>query len=306
VDEYLPSQSDAVPAGVDYYVDGAAAVAPPRRRLLPIALFLLTCASTCFTGGVWSEPVGRFGWELHGSWRDGLTYMAAVMSILVAHEMGHFLQALRHGVPASWPYFIPMPLTPIGTMGAVIGMGSRADRRQLFDIGISGPLAGLVVAVPLAYYGVLTAEPYVGPQAEVVAADPLLFQLLIRWLRPELGGEALFAWNPFYMAAWVGMLITGLNMMPISQLDGGHISYALFGKRAHTIARVIVSTAFAFAVTFEHYNWLVMLGLVIFLGVDHPPTSDDTVELGFWRKLIGGASLVIPVLCLAPVPIVEL
>jgi membrane-associated protease RseP (regulator of RpoE activity) len=311
VDEYIPSQRDPrlVPDGGVTYVatmDEPPPEVRPRRRVLPLVLFVLTCLSTCFAGGFWTEPVGNFDYVLHVSWRDGLTYMAAVMAILLAHEMGHFLQAVRHRVAASWPYFIPMPLSPIGTMGAVIGMGSQSDRRQLFDIGISGPLAGLVVAVPIACYGILIAQPYGTPLNEgVMACDPLLFQLLIRWLRPELQGDPLFAWNPFYMAAWVGMLITGLNMLPISQLDGGHISYALFGRWAHVLARVVVAGAFTFAILGEQYNWLVMLALVFFLGVDHPPTTNDKAELGLARKLIGGASLVIPILCLAPVPLRE-
>ena len=120
--------------------------------------------------------------------------MLSVMAILLAHEMGHFVQAVRHGVPASLPYFIPMPLTPIGTMGAVIGMqGSKADRRQLFDIGITGPLAGLVVALPIAWYGVATRRavspaPIVPPTW--IASDPLLFQLARRASASRTAGRS--------------------------------------------------------------------------------------------------------------------
>lgn len=269
--------------------------------MLPLVLFLLTCLSTFLTGGSFSESQGDYQFQHYFVWRDGLAYMLAVMSILVAHEMGHYLQALRHGVPASLPFFIPMPLSPIGTMGAVIGMGAQSDRKQLFDIGLTGPLAGLVVAVPVAWYGVMTAVPHTGPIGDgMVAADPLFFQWLIARLRPELSPDTVFAWNPYYMAAWVGLLITGLNMLPVSQLDGGHVAYALFGRRAHLLARAVVAAALFYAVVENQYNWLVMLAVVFFIGIDHPPTSNDAVELGWPRRLLGYASLTIPIFCLAP------
>jgi membrane-associated protease RseP (regulator of RpoE activity) len=300
VDEYVPLEAEpAIAAERPYVADR------PRRRLkLPLILFLLTCLSTFFTGGAWSEPVGAYDYRYHFNWQDGLAYMLGVMAILLAHEMGHFLQAVRHRVPASLPYFIPMPLSPIGTMGAVIGMqGSRADRRQLFDIGISGPLAGLVVAVPLAWYGVKTAVP--GEPTGLDAMDPWLFRLLIERFRPDVPLDTVFAWNPYYMAAWFGMLITGVNMLPLSELDGGHVAYALFGKRAHTLARAVVLAVVAFIFFQEQYGWMLMLALVFLIGIDHPPTSNDRAELGWARRVIGVASLAIPVLCLAPVPFRE-
>jgi membrane-associated protease RseP (regulator of RpoE activity) len=304
MDEYVPSPERAEPfEPADYYV-----AVPPRRRVLPLVLFVLTCLSTFFTGTVWSGHAELFGSAETAAWLDGLKYMLAVMGILLAHEMGHFVQALRHHVPASLPYFIPMPFSPVGTMGAVIGMqGSKADRRELFDIGISGPLAGLVVALPIAWYGVLIAEPYVGPVGDALeACDPLLFQLLIRYLRPDVPTDQVFRWNPYYMAAWVGMLITGLNMLPLSQLDGGHISYALFGKWAHRLARLVVIGALYFVLSYEQYGWILMIAVILFIGVDHPPTSNDRAPLGVTRRVLGYASLAIPIFCLAPIPVREL
>jgi membrane-associated protease RseP (regulator of RpoE activity) len=108
------------------------------------------------------------------------------------------------------------------------------------------------------------------------------------------------------MAAWVGMLITGLNMLPLSQLDGGHVSYALFGKGAHLLARAVVLAAVWYMVDQQQYTWIVMLGIVFMIGIDHPPTSNDRAELGWGRWLLGFASLAIPVLCLAPTPVREL
>jgi membrane-associated protease RseP (regulator of RpoE activity) len=260
--------------------------------LLPVLLFVATCISTWFAGaaGLAAVAVLEYPSEVISyalsNWRDGALYMASVMGILLAHEMGHFVLTLRHRIHASLPFFIPMPISPLGTMGAVIAMHAyMANRKQLFDIGLAGPLAGLVVALPVTWYGILQADAVTAADlAQARAAqsplpttfqDPLVVEVMIRYLRPEVTtGELVM--NPFLMAGWVGFLITGLNMFPISQLDGGHISYALF------------------------YMWAPMLVLLMFLGIKHPPTADDTVELGWPRRIIGLASLSIPILCFPP------
>ncbi len=262
----------------------------PQRLLLPASLFLLTCMST------YSVGQSQFG----GGWQ----YMLAVMGILVTHEAGHFFQALRHGIPATLPYFIPLPYFT-GTMGAVIVQGSNANRRQLFDIGITGPLAGLVVAVPVVCLGVINADVAAPPPGAVVQhyGDPLLVELLIVWLRPELAPGTELVLNPLLMAGWFGLLLTGLNMLPLSQLDGGHVTYALFGKNAHLLARGLAIFAIGYMVATDQYQWFLMLILVLLIGLDHPPTTDDEVPLGFTRCAIGLASLLIPVLCFHPTPI---
>src|SRR4029079_17659482 len=176
-------------------------------------------------------------------WRQGLTYMFAVLAILLTHEMGHFLQTVRYGIPASYPLCIPVPFTLIGTMGAVISMdGMKANRKQIFDIGIAGPLAGLVVAAPILYVGVKTLDlSKAAAPGDIQLYNPVIVRWLIEWMHPKWANQA--AWisisqlNPFFMAGWVGMLITGLNMLPVSQLDGGHTIYALFGRDAYKIAR---------------------------------------------------------------------
>jgi membrane-associated protease RseP (regulator of RpoE activity) len=275
---------------------------------LPLILFGLTCASTFFAGGARTPDVASGSYAITFVWRDGLAYMTAVMTVLLAHEMGHFLQAVRYKIPASYPFFIPMPLTPSGTMGAVIGMqGTQADRKQLFDIGLTGPLAGLAIALPLAFYGISIAVPQQPLPGTLVLADPLLFRWITAWIRPEIAADQVFAWNPYYMAAWFGVFLTGLNMVPVSQLDGGHTSYAVFGPRtARLVARLFVVSVLAMIVQQQQYSWLVMLILVMFIGIDHPPTRDDTVPLGPARRIIGYASLLIPIACLSPVPIVEM
>jgi membrane-associated protease RseP (regulator of RpoE activity) len=300
-----------------------------RRFALPVILFLATCLSTFWLGAEAWNPTGRIALFLgnakanwpQGSplaalnearaiatnemdWRQGLVYMGVVMGLLLAHEMGHFLMALRHRIPASLPYFIPLPIIPFGTLGAVIGMeGSRANRRQMFDLGIAGPLAGLAVTLPILWLGIvrLPGTPMGGQS--FCFHNPLLLKYMIAWLRPDYptpGVLYLNQFNSFLMAGWVGMLVTGLNMLPVSQLDGGHVAYALLGERAHLLARTLIVAAILYILATESYFWVVMLVLVILLGADHPPTADDRCRLGWMRWVLGWASLLIPLLCFPP------
>lgn len=238
------------------------------------------------------------------NWQQGLTYMSAVLAILLTHEMGHFIQTVRHRIPASYPLCIPVPFNPIGTMGAVIGMdGLRANRKQIFDIGIAGPLAGLVVAIPILWIGVQRLDLSRPPAPnEIQLYNPLIVQWMLARLHPQWAEQAwvgISQVNPFFMAGWVGMLITGLNMLPISQLDGGHTIYGLFGVDAKKIARAFIIIAILYVVLNLEQTaiWTPMLILVILMGVDHPPTADDSVELDNWRWMIGVWSLGIPIVC---------
>lgn len=301
---------------------------PPRKRRrfwLPLSLFVATCATTFLAGcynwypAFLGEPIpavinGFIMRDIHGefvqqylpeivrkNWLDGLTFMACVMSVLMMHEMGHFLMTIRHRIPASYPYFIPMPVMITGTMGAVISMdGSKANRKELFDIGLAGPLAGLVLTIPLVIIGIMTAEVVpIGPGTHL--GDPLMVKLLTPWLRPMPPHHELHV-NAIYMAGWVGMLITGLNMLPVSQLDGGHVAYAVLGPLARWLGRGLLITAICFILWARAWNWILMLLIVILIGLDHPPTADDTVEIGPARWLLGLVSLLIPIFCFTPVP----
>jgi Zn-dependent protease len=283
---------------------------PRRRRVLPILLFIATCLSTYWVGAANWKPQqfvssGEMWQVMATNWRQGLMYMGAVVAILLTHEMGHFLQTVRYRIPASYPLCIPVPFSLIGTMGAVISMdGMRANRKQIFDIGIAGPLAGLAVAFPILYLGVSRLDLSVVPAPhDIQLYNPVIVRWMIEWLRPEWADRA--AWvsvsqlNPFFMAGWVGMLITGLNMMPVSQLDGGHTIYALFGRDAYKLARAFVIIAIAYVVLNleQAAIWTPMLVLVIIMGIHHPPTADDNVQLDDFRWVLGVASMAIPVLC---------
>jgi membrane-associated protease RseP (regulator of RpoE activity) len=239
------------------------------------------------------------------NWPQGLMYMGAVVAILLTHEMGHFLQTVRYHIPASYPLCIPVPFSLIGTMGAVISMdGMRANRKQIFDIGVAGPLAGLAVAFPILYLGVTRLDLSIASApGDIQLYNPVIVRWMIEWLRPEWADRA--AWvsvsqlNPYFMAGWVGMLITGLNMLPVSQLDGGHVIYALFGRDAYKIARAFTIVAIAYVVLNleQAAIWTPMLILVIIMGIHHPPTADDTIEMDDFRWILGVASMAIPILC---------
>ncbi len=277
-----------------------------RRVALPVILFIVTCLSTFWAGATHWQPMladqtADVRQLVIRNWDQGLIYMFCVLAILMFHEMGHFIATLIYRIPASLPYFIPLPIAPIGTMGAVIGMeGHRANRRQIFDIGLAGPLAGLVAAAPILWFGIAQLDLSKPAYGSMEYDCPLLMRMLIDWLQPAHAGITTISTsqlNPYFMAGWVGLLITGLNMMPVSQLDGGHVIYALFGRRSHWVARGFILAAMAYIVFGNAMIWAPMAILVVLIGTDHPPTSNDTVPLGRFRYALGLSSLLIPLLC---------
>ena len=200
------------------------------------------------------------------------------MAILLTHELGHFLQARRYRVPAMPPLFIPLPLPPFGTMGAVIVQSPHhADRKAMFDIAISGPLAGLVVALPIAWLGILYSKTAVfdPTHSAQVFGYPILLKWMIKAVHGPLGPNEDVIINPLLMAGWVGVFITALNLTPIGQLDGGHILYCMIGKRAHIVARLLIGAVIAYMVLESYYAYSLMVVLLLVMGVNHPPTTND-------------------------------
>ena len=275
-----------------------------RRRLLQGVLYLLTAVTTFSTGVVGWEPLVlgvdadvAGGLAEHGL--RGLVYMVAVLAVLTAHEAGHFIAATVHRIPATLPFFLPVPVLLTGTLGAVIGMeGSRATRRELFDIAIAGPLAGLAIAIPALVAGMAWAEP----SAESLFGLPLAGHWLLGWLRPDIAAGTIRP-NALFMAGGVGLLVTGLNMMPMSQLDGGHVIYALFGERSKWLARGVLLAAIAAIIVTGRTNWTLMVVLVTLIGIDHPPVHDEGPPLDWRRTTLGLLSLLIPVLTFMPEPL---
>jgi membrane-associated protease RseP (regulator of RpoE activity) len=260
---------------------------------------------------------------------SSLQFTVAVISILGAHELGHYVLARRHRVSASLPYFIPLPLLGFGTLGAVIRVRDRIPTRNaLVDIGASGPLAGFLVSLPFLAWGYAhsrfsvlppTGSTVLGPMSlwgvlhhGLPRLDPLIYgdNLLVRlfervFLGPRPPGTDVLA-HPFVIAGWLGSLITMLNLFPIGQLDAGHLTYALYGNRARAIGwgALLLLAGLTVLVSFTWVAWLLVVLLVV--GVKHPPVTVPEEPLSASRGWLCVATLVVAVLCFLPAPFVAL
>ena len=241
---------------------------------------------------------------------QGAMFAGALLLILAAHESGHYVACRRYGVDATLPFFIPAPpLILAGTFGAFIKIKSPIpSRRALFDIGVAGPLAGFVVALPVAVIGVLSLQPAhlsAGAGPIISFNDPLLFRLIAAASGVKLADTGS---NPFQMAAWIGLLVTSLNLLPVGQLDGGHATYAVFGPRLHKWlgrAAFIIMASLSVLGWFWHGSpsgFLYALLLAVMLRVRHPQAEDNT-PLDNKRLLVAVLTLLVFILCFLPFPI---
>jgi len=248
-----------------------------------VVLFVLTAISMLLAGG------------------PGLVLGA--LSIMLAHEFGHYFACRYYNVDATLPFFIPFP-SVVGTLGAFIRIKSPfPHRRALFDIGIAGPLAGFVVTIPVLLFGLYGAD-FVPDDAQtgIMLGEPLLFTWLARlFLGPTPEGMTLTL-GPMGLAGWFGLLLTGLNLLSIGQLDGGHVTYALLGRRAAIVSRL----GFYACIGLIYFgpNWLIWSILLFFLGRQHPRTLDEQDPVGDGRVVVGLIGLVIFIVCFVPDPIV--
>jgi membrane-associated protease RseP (regulator of RpoE activity) len=228
------------------------------------------------------------------------------MSILLFHEMGHYLLARVHGVWASLPYFIPGPPLFVGTFGAFIRMKSPpANRRALFDVGAAGPWAGVLLAIPAAIIGLSLSEVRpLNPLDEggILLGDSFLFSALTRLVLGVSSNEVSIVLHPVALAGWFGLFVTFLNLLPVGQLDGGHVMYSLFGRWHRWISRV--SLIAILMLGFQGWQgWFVWVVLLSMLGVDHPPTLDLYASLDPRRKLYAWCTVGLFILTFMPVPI---
>ena len=239
----------------------------------------------------------------------GLSFSLPLLVILGSHELGHFLACRRYRVPSTAPYFLPAPLG-IGTFGAFIRIRARiTTKRQLFDIGIAGPIAGFVALVPFLALGVAWSRPADGRRSRPVRRPMLLYRpgtnlaihLLTLVFHGRLPASAVLDFHPFALAAWVGMLATALNLLPMGQLDGGHILYAVAGHLHRRVAWMTWLAACALG--YWWLGWLVICLLVlVVMGLRHPPVVDADQPLDPRRRRLAAVALVIFVLCFTPVP----
>lgn len=258
-------------------------VQPKQRIFLSLSLFLLTVATTSY----FVSPI----------------YSACVLAILTAHEFGHYLAARHYRVPATLPYFLPAPFL-FGTMGAVIRMSPFIpNRKALFDISAAGPIAGVVLAIPISWVGVtLSSRQPIDDPSGLVLGEPLLFQFF-QWAWFGSAEEGLtLVLHDVAFAGWVGLFITALNLIPVGQLDGGHICYAVFAKRSFKVAIASFLALIAISIATQA-SYALLLVLLFITGIRHVPTMDDSAPIGRGRQRIAALLLVVFALCFVPVPI---
>lgn len=278
------------------------------RPLLHVGLFLLTVVSTLIAGSLFHAERQVHPWQEvlrnPALWLAGAPYSLSVLAILLAHELGHYLACRYYRVGASLPYFLPgIPI--LGTFGAFIRIRDRIPhRRALFDIGVAGPLAGFVVALPVFLYGMTHSR--VLPLAAVGDTDfflgfPLLFSLATPLFFRHIPDGSVLSLSPYLSAAWVGMLATSLNLIPAGQLDGGHICYA-FSRRFHA-AMSRTSLVGVILLGALHRAWLVWAVILLFLGDRHPSLLDEGEPLSPLRRSVALLALLIFLLSFMAVPI---
>jgi membrane-associated protease RseP (regulator of RpoE activity) len=301
-----------------------------RPPLLNLLLFALTAVSAFMAGALLTDtqlpPPTRAQ-----AIRHGLAFSGSLLAILLTHEMGHFVLARRHGVDATWPFFIPAPLLSlIGTLGAVIRLRSAPRTRQaLVDIGAAGPIAGFLVTLPVLYVGLRlsTLVPVEGPYVHWTLWDSLrtwinegrflhlregfdlgrpLAMLLVEKLAVQVPQGQQLALHPVAVAGWFGLLLTALNLLPLGQLDGGHCLYAASPRLHRAVGAPFSALLLALGVFTPFFGWTIW-GLITGLFLSrHPPVPDAEPQLSPGRRAVLAVSLIIFVLSFTPVPLAPL
>ena len=292
----------------------------PVRVTRHVVLFVLTFVTTTLAGAYFyasyaaelgnATPVLSLSTLLvHGMW-----YSGSVLAILGAHEFGHYFACRYYGVDASLPYFIPLwlPLgVPMpGTLGAVIRIRQPiASKRQFFDIGIAGPIAGFLVILPVLAIGMSLSTVVTLPEDFMGwhFGEPLLFRLAAQLFHGTLADGQSLNVHPAAWAAWFGLLATALNLCPVGQFDGGHISYAVFGRVSSTITLIVTACLIGLTIYSGAYLlWTVFIVVMLYvMGRHHPPTPDESEPLDSARLWLAAFAAAILVLSFTPVPLIE-
>jgi fumarate reductase subunit D len=285
---------------------------------LNILLFIITCFSAFFVGLSWSVSY-TYSDELT---RDSqfvptpqvfsdprviglsLVYAGVLIVILLGHEMGHYLTCRYYHIEATLPFFIPAP-TLIGTLGAFIKIKSPITlKKQLFDIGVSGPLVGFCLSLPALIYGLSLSKivPSVPRVDTLVFGEPLLLKFISSLMFRNIQAESDLFLHPIGFAGWVGILVTAFNLFPVGQLDGGHVSYALLGQKSKPLARLLI-IVFIIMGVFFWIGWIVWALLILLLGLKHPRVIDEGERLSRLRQALGIVVVAIFILSFIPAPL---
>jgi hypothetical protein len=298
--------------------------APAQRLGLPVVLFLLTIVTTIWAGALQvvtpppnvAENPLAFLWEVlitPALFLQGLPFALTLLTILFTHEMGHYLVGRWRGAPVSLPYFIPLPplISFTGTMGAVIVQREPLeDRRTILEVGIAGPIAGLLVAIPLLIYGLATSTVGPPPAAGYLQEGNSLLYAALKWLvfqqwLPSNGVDVQL--NPIAFGAWIGLLVTMLNLMPIGQLDGGHIAYAWLGERSVYLAYAMIAICAVLGILIpDNQVWLIWGVMALLIGARHPEPLNNVSTLSRGHIVLAIVGLLLFVLLFMPSPLVEI
>jgi membrane-associated protease RseP (regulator of RpoE activity) len=287
-----------------------------RKAWLNGLLFVLTVLTTWFAGTLFalsflsaggSAGIGLFDPRVVGL---GFLYALALMTILVGHELGHYLTCRRYGVRATWPFFMPGPPF-LGTFGAFIRIKSPVPfKHQIFDVGANGPLTGFALTLPALLIGLAFSKvgPLPATPDTITFGEPLLFKLLSGLFFGRIPAGSSLILHPVGFAGWVGLLVTALNLVPIGQLDGGHVAYAILGRRARLLSRIMVGFL-AVMGFFFHVTWLVLAAVILVfefkskMRLSHPPVLDENAPLGLKRTVLSLVVALIFVLSFIPDPV---
>jgi membrane-associated protease RseP (regulator of RpoE activity) len=292
---------------------------PPRRFQnrwwLHAWLFTATVVTTTAVGGFhYLSFISNFGrvdpqLDLRRFLTSGFWYSGTIIAILGAHEMGHYVACRIYRVDASLPYFLPMPAWPTGTLGAVIRIREQFPTRAvLFDIGVAGPIAGFVVLVPALFAGLAMSTIVTAPAGPTaLLGEPLLFKLAAHVMFGAIPDSETLNIHPMVFAAWFGMLATAVNLLPFGQLDGGHITYALFGRKSSVISLITLTAVIGLVVFVSVTVWLVLAATMLIMlkvvGREHPPVRNEYEPLGGQRVAIAVLALIILIVCFTPAPL---
>ena len=259
-----------------------------HEPLINVLLFILTIFSTWLVNGIW--------------------YSISIVTILLAHEMGHYLMCRKYHIRATLPFFIPFPfplLNPFGTMGAVIKIEERIpNRKALFDVGIAGPLAGLAFTIPALIIGLKLSTIVVETEissTSLYLGESFIFSQLSQLIIGNLPEGYDVALHPMAFAGWAGLFVTALNLLPLGQLDGGHIIYAIFGQDSTKIYKFVLGVFIVICAVW-YPGWLMLIILLIWFGFRHPPPRDDFTPIDNKRRMLGYITFVIFLISFTPVP----
>jgi len=257
--------------------------------------------------------VGQKRWGLHvglfiatflmATWVQDSVYALTIMTILLAHELGHYFMCKKYGVEATFPIFIPMP-NILGTMGAVIAMKSPIPNRQsLFDIGIAGPLVGLIVALPAIVIGLFLSDVVVIPKNgyALFLGEPLLFSWISSLIHGPIPENHDLVLHSIAFAGWAALFVTSINLFPVGQLDGGHMIHAMLGRHAHWVSWLTIGVLVFLGFQY-HPMWFIFTVIIVLFVFRHPPPIEHVTPISRSRHILGLFTYALLFLCFTPVP----